>query len=64
MNRIGTYEINLLPFHRMGDSKWNQLGKNYAYSKEEATDEKIMNKLQELYLDRKIAYYIGSDTTF
>jgi len=64
MNRIGTYEINLLPFHRMGDSKWNQLGKNYAYSKEEATDEKIMNKLQELYLDRKIVCYIGSDTTF
>lgn len=64
MKKLGIIEINLLPFHRMGDSKWNQLGKNYAYSKEEATDEGKMSKLQDLYLDNGIACYVGSDTTF
>ena len=64
MGKLGLYEINLLPFHRMGDSKWNQLGKKYAYSDEQATSEEKMNKLQELYLDRGIACYIGSETTF
>jgi pyruvate formate lyase activating enzyme len=64
MNNLGIYEINLLPFHRMGDSKWDQLGKNYLYSKEEATDEVKMNKLQDIYLDNGIACYIGSETVF
>ncbi|MBZ9634563.1 4-hydroxyphenylacetate decarboxylase activase [Clostridium sp. FP1] len=64
MKKLGIFEINLLPFHRMGDSKWNQLGKEYGYSKEEATDEEKMNKLQDLYLDNGIACYVGSDTVF
>jgi pyruvate formate lyase activating enzyme len=64
MERLGLFEINLLPFHRMGDSKWNQLGKKYAYSKDEATSEDKMNNLQEIFLNRKIACYVGSETTF
>lgn len=64
MEGLGLYEINLLPFHRMGDSKWNQLGKEYAYSKDEATSEEKMNQLQEIFLNRRIACYVGSDTTF
>ncbi|GAA0076352.1 4-hydroxyphenylacetate decarboxylase activase [Clostridium sp. CTA-5] len=64
MNKLGIYEINLLPFHRMGDSKWNQLGEKYAYSKQEITTQEKMESLQEVFLDRRIACYIGSDTTF
>lgn len=64
MKKLGIFEINILPFHRMGESKWIQLGKNYPYSKEEATGEEKMNKLQDLYLDSGIACYVGSDTAF
>jgi pyruvate formate lyase activating enzyme len=64
MEKLGLYEINLLPFHRMGDSKWNQLGKEYEYSKEQATSEERMDELQGLFLDRGIACYVGSETTF
>lgn len=29
MKRLDLFEINLLKFHRMGTSKWEQLGKQY-----------------------------------
>ncbi|HBJ1648187.1 4-hydroxyphenylacetate decarboxylase activase [Clostridium botulinum] len=64
MNDLGIYEINLLPFHRMGDSKWTQLGKKYSYSNDEPTSEDKLDELQDIYLDRKIACYIGSETSF
>ncbi|WP_061313346.1 hypothetical protein [Clostridium botulinum] len=63
-NDLGIYEINLLPFHRMGDSKWTQLGKKYSYSNDEPTSEDKLDELQDIYLDRKIACYIGSETSF
>jgi pyruvate formate lyase activating enzyme len=64
MNKNSLYEINLLKFHRLGLTKWNQLGKDYEYSSlGDMTDEK-MEHLQELYLDNNIACYIGDNTPF
>lgn len=64
MNSLGLFEINILPFHRMGDSKWSQLGKKYKYSEYEATALEKLDSIQELFLDKGIACYIGSDTNF
>ncbi len=64
MNENSLYEINLLKFHRLGQTKWNQLGKDYEYSDHgDITQEKI-ERLQELYLDSNIACYIGDNTPF
>lgn len=64
MNKNDLYEINLLKFHRLGLTKWNQLGKDYEYSDHgDMTDEK-MDHLQNIYLDNNIACYIGDDTPF
>jgi len=64
MNRNSLYEINILKFHRLGQTKWEQLGKTYEYSDHgNVTDEK-MEQLQELYLDNNIACYIGENTPF
>ncbi|AKA72162.1 4-hydroxyphenylacetate decarboxylase activase [Clostridium scatologenes] len=64
MNKNSLYEINLLKFHRLGETKWNQLGKEYEYSKYgDMTNEK-MEHLQQLYLDNNIACYIGDNTPF
>lgn len=64
MNQNSLYEINLLKFHKLGLTKWNQLGKSYEYSDHgDMTDEK-MEHLQELYLDNHIACYIGDNTPF
>lgn len=64
MEKLDLFEINLLPFHRMGDSKWTQLGKKYAYSTEKSTNDEKMSELQDIFLDRRIACYIGSETSF
>ena len=46
MKRLDLFEINLLKFHRMGTSKWEQLGKQYEYVDHgDMTDER-MKELQ------------------
>lgn len=64
MNQQGLYEINLLKFHKLGLTKWDQLGKNYAYSDQGDVTAKRLEQLQELYLDHQIACYIGDHTPF
>jgi pyruvate formate lyase activating enzyme len=64
MSSIGLREINLLPFHRLGDSKWQQLGKSYRYSSFQATDADRMLELQEIFENAGLICYIGSDTSF
>lgn len=64
MEKLSLVEINILPFHRMGDSKWSQLGRNYQYKNVEATSMEELEKIQTIFLDRQIACYIGSDTAF
>lgn len=64
MNKNDLYEINLLRFHRMGGTKWEQLGKVYEYNDHGDVSEERMLELQELYLANDIACYIGEDTPF
>ena len=64
MNNNGLYEINLLRFHRMGATKWEQRGKKYEYSDHGDMPEERMLELQERYLNNDIACYIGEDTPF
>ncbi len=64
MNDTGFYEINLLKFHRLGTTKWNQLGKAYDYSDHGDMSEEKLTRLQRLYLDNNIACYIGDNTPF
>ena len=61
---IGLNEINLLRFHRMGATKWEQRGKKYEYSDHGDMPEERMLELQERYLNNDIACYIGEDTPF
>lgn len=64
MNKNSLYEINLMKFHRFGETKWNQLGKKYKYHDHGDMTEKKMEYLQNLYLDNNIACYIGDNTPF
>lgn len=58
------FEINLLPFHRMGSSKWEQLGRKYEYDTGGDITRETLVSLQEQYLANDIACYIGDDTPF
>lgn len=64
MNHLGLVEINVLPFHRLGDSKWNQLGKEYAYRDCSPSDQDQLYAIQDLFLNQRIACYVGSETPF
>lgn len=64
MRENALYEINILPFHRMGESKWTQLGLSYAYHDEPATDGETLERIQALFLENDIACYIGGDVIY
>ena len=64
MQKLELFEINILPFHRLGDSKWTQLGKDYAFHNNVSTPEEKMFHIQDIFLSKHIACYVGSDTPF
>lgn len=64
MHKNNLVEINLLPFHRLGESKWVQLGKEYEYSDKGDVDEGHLEELQDIFLDNGIACYVGHETAF
>ena len=64
MERLGLFEINILPFHRLGDTKWTQLGKDYLFHDKTSTPEEKLYHIQDIFLSRHIACYVGSDTPF
>jgi pyruvate formate lyase activating enzyme len=64
MKENGFFEINLLPFHRLATSKWEQLGKEYAYKDREAMPKEELYSLQNIYLDAGIACYVDTDVIY
>lgn len=64
MKKHDLVEINILPFHRLGDSKWTQLGREYSYKNEEATSEEKLLGIQDVFLENDIACYVANETLF
>lgn len=64
VNSLGLEEINILPFHRLGDSKWRQCGKVYPYSETEPVPEEKLRHIQQMIQRRGIICYVGHETPF
>jgi len=64
MNAHGLFEINILKFHPLGETKWNQLGRAYPHSGRKSLDMEHMERIQQLYLRNGIACYLGDRTPF
>lgn len=64
MKKNNLYEINLLKFHRLGQTKWEQMGMKYAYAKTGDVSLEQLQKLQNMYLDNDIVCYVGDSTPF
>ena len=64
MEETRLQEINLLPFHRMGDSKWSQLGERYDYRDAEVPSDEELQEMQKLFSQRGLSCYIAEDVNY
>ncbi|WP_032115538.1 4-hydroxyphenylacetate decarboxylase activase [Candidatus Arsenophonus nilaparvatae] len=64
MKSAGVYEVNLLPFHRLGESKWQQLGKTYPGQHWQPPTDVELSAFELFFTQQRLACYIGSDTPF
>ena len=64
MKECGLREINLLPFHRLGASKHEQLGRPYEFKDQPATNPEELQPLAAIYEKHGLTCYVGSNTPF
>lgn len=64
MKRVGLQEINLLPFHRLGQSKYEQLGLPYEYGEHSPPSSAQIADAAAIFASRGISCYVGSETPF
>ncbi|MDR3670822.1 MAG: glycyl-radical enzyme activating protein [Holophaga sp.] len=64
VRKIGVKEVNCLPFHRLGASKYEQLDEGYRCRDMVSPPDSVMKHIQGLYESEGITCYIGSDTPF
>ena len=64
VREIGLEVINILPFHRLGESKYRQLGQKYVFDEQESPTEERMKHLQSLIKSKDLLCYIGYKTPF
>jgi pyruvate formate lyase activating enzyme len=60
----GLHEINLLPFHRLGASKYEQWGLAYAAADLEPPGDDRLAELADIYRSFGLACYVGHRTPF
>ncbi len=61
---IGLEVINVLPFHRFGESKYRQIGKFYRFAEQKPPLTEKMQHIKEVVENRGLVCFIGSDTPF
>jgi pyruvate formate lyase activating enzyme len=64
MLKLNLKEINLLPFHRLGHSKYEQLGLDYEYAHVPRPSREALWSHQRIFETAGLQCYIGSETPF
>lgn len=62
--QTGLEEVNLLPFHRLGASKYDRLSRQYDFADTASLTQETLLAMKKPFLNRNIRCYIGSDTPF
>jgi pyruvate formate lyase activating enzyme len=57
-------EVNLLPFHRLGESKYEHLGLEYEFAQVPTPSKAAMRSCQRFFETAGLQCYIGSETPF
>ena len=64
VKKIGFEVINILPFHRLGESKYRQLGRVYKCSEMLSPSADHMNKVKTLIESEGLICFVGHETPF
>jgi pyruvate formate lyase activating enzyme len=64
IKRIGLEVINILPFHRLGESKYRQLGLVYKFADQKAPTKESMDNIKKLIEDEGLVCFVGYETPF
>ena len=64
VRELGLIQVNLLPFHRLGSSKYEQLGLEYKFAHLAAPAEEIMIAGKRIFEAAGLPCYVGFDTPF
>lgn len=56
--------INILPFHRLGESKYRQVGQLYRLADQESPSAEHMNYLKKIIEDEGLVCFVGWETPF
>jgi len=62
--KLGLKEVNLLPFHRLGHSKYEQLGLNYEYAQVPTPSQEALWSHKLIFDKAGLRCYIGSEIPF
>lgn len=62
--RLGLEEVNLLPFHRLGASKYEQLGLTYRYAQVASPSPEAMHAARRVFEAAGLRGYVGYETPF
>lgn len=62
--RLGLREVNLLPFHRLGASKYEQLGLNYPYAHTEPPSQEVLLAAGRIFAAAGLRCYTGAEAPF
>jgi pyruvate formate lyase activating enzyme len=64
MHSLGLGEINQLPFHRLGNSKYEQLGLEYRFARTESPTREAMLTHKRMLEENGLRCYLDFETPF
>jgi glycyl-radical enzyme activating protein len=64
VRELGLEVINILPFHRLGESKWRQVGKEYSFAETTSLERSDLETYIRWIREEGITCYSGWETPF
>ena len=64
VKEAGLEVINILPFHRLGESKWRQVGRSYEFADRRSLEREELQIHAEWIREEGLMCYIGWETPF
>lgn len=64
LKNSGIKEINIIPYHMLGESKYKELGMECSFSNSKVPKAEVINNIQEFFLNEGLLCYLGHKTPF